>query len=336
MPERRYHAVGAQCCVRLAMTRSLVLCFLLTAIAAGPAAGSELRFLPRMAADLVKIRLVLDGSNTSVADATADASQPCAGVAFSRNLKYRDNDQNVLDVATGDSKAASSRPVLLFVAGENFAGENGIPDFANAFQDTAMCFAARNGMVGVRMAYALAPANPWPGGARDVAAAISWIRENIDLFGGNREEIVAIGYSVGASHVASYLAHPEFQVRGHGVAGVILVSGIYRAGADASAAEKAYFGENAGKYQERSAFPGIRHIETPILLAWSVLDSPRIVAQGERLREFLCGVPAHCPRTTLLSDRDSLSSVFGLDAVGGSLVEPTLELVRIIEARGLP
>ena len=92
-----------------------------------------------------------------------------------------------------------------------------------------MCFAARNGMVGVRMAYQLAPANPWPGGARDVATAISWIRDNIDLFQGNPQEIVAIGYSVGASHVASYLAHPELQVRGHGVAGVVLVSGVYRA-----------------------------------------------------------------------------------------------------------
>jgi len=35
------------------------------------------------------------------------------------------------------------------------------------------------------------PANPWPGGARDVAAAIFWIRENIDLFRGNPQEIVA-------------------------------------------------------------------------------------------------------------------------------------------------
>ena len=110
------------------------------------------------------------------------------------------------------SRTATSRPVLLFVAGENFAGENGIPDFTSPLQDAAMCFAARNGMVGVRMAYRLAPANPWPGGARDVAAAIFWIRENIDLFRGNPQEIVAIGYSVGASHVASYLAHPEFQV----------------------------------------------------------------------------------------------------------------------------
>jgi hypothetical protein len=38
----------------------------------------------------------------------------------------------------------------------------------------------------------------------------------------------------------------------------------------------------------------------------------------------------------VLESRDGLSSVFALDVSSGSLAEPTLELVRIIEARGLP
>ena len=315
------------------MTRYLVLSFLLMSIMAGSATGAGFRLVPRPAADLVQARLVLDNSNNTTA--TPDAMESCAGVTFSRSLRYRENDQNVLDVATGDVQGAT-RPVLLFVAGEKFAGENGIPDFTGALQDKAMCFAARNGMVGVRMAYQLAPANPWPGGPRDVAAAISWIRENIDLFGGNHQAIVVVGYSVGASHVASYLAHPELQVDGLGVAGVVLVSGIYRADPDASAAEKAYFGDDASKYEARSAFPGIVHIEMPILLAWSVMDSPRLIAQGEKLKEFLCSMPAHCPRTRVLESREGLSSVFAPDLSSGGLAELTLELVRIIEARGLP
>jgi acetyl esterase/lipase len=317
------------------MTRYLILSFLLTAITAG-SARAEFQFLPQMATDPVKVRLVLEGSDSPTTGAAPDSAKSCEGVTFSRSLKYRDNDQTVLDVATADVQAAVTRPVLLFVAGETFAGENGIPDFTGPLQDVAMCFAARNGMVGVRMAYQLAPANPWPGGARDVATAISWIRDNIDLFQGNPQQIVAIGYSVGASHVASYLAHPELQVRGHGVAGVVLVSGIYRTGPDATAAERAYFGDDASKYEERSAFPGIARIETPILLAWSVLDSPRLIVQGEKLKDFLCSVPAHCPHTRVLESREGLSSVFALDVANGSLAEPTLELIRVIEARGLP
>ncbi len=317
------------------MTRYLILGFLLTTLTAGSVTASELRLMPPMATDPVKIRLLLEGSQSSTA-ATADAPKSCEGVRFSRSLKYRENDQNVLDVATTGPHEGILRPVLLFVAGEKFAGENGIPDFASPLQDAVMCFAARNGMVGVRMAYGLAPANPWPGGARDVATAISWIRDNIDLFGGNHQEIVAIGYSVGASHLATYLAHPELHVRGHGVVGVVLVSGIYQAGPDASEAEKAYFGVDAGKYAERSAFPGIARIETPMLLAWSLLDSPGVIAQGEKLRQFLCSIPAHCPLTKVLESRDGLSSVFALEVASGSLAESTLEMVRVIEARGLP
>lgn len=316
------------------MTRYLVLSVLLTSIVAGSASGAGFGLLPRVPDEPVRARLVLDSSNSST-DAP-DAPQMCEGVTFSRSLKYRDNDQNVLDVAVVDSNAASPRPVLLFVAGENFAGENGIPDFASPLQDLAMCFAARNGMVGVRMAYQLAPANPWPGGVRDVAAAISWIRENIDLFGGNHQAIIVVGYSVGASHVASYLAHPEFQVGGSGVAGVVLVSGIYRTDPDANAAEKAYFGDDPSKYEERSAFPGIVRIEMPILLAWSTRDPPRLITQGEALKTFLCNVPAHCPRTRVLPNRDGLSSAFAPDDSSASLAGSTLEMIRIIEARGLP
>jgi acetyl esterase/lipase len=270
------------------------------------------------------------------ADADADQANSCAGVSFSRNLKYGQHDLNVLDVAVGDSRETSGRPVLLFVAGESFSGETGTPDMAGALQDAAMCFAARNKMVGVRMTYRLAPASPWPSGALDVAAAASWVHENIDLFGGSRDEIVAIGYSAGAFHVASFLGHPELQTRDSNVAGAVLVSGIYRPGEDADAAEKAYFGADASKYEERSALPGILKIETPMLLAWSALDPPRLVAQGEKLKQLLCNSATHCPHTTVLRNRESLASVFAVDAPGASLAEPTLELVREIEARGLP
>jgi acetyl esterase/lipase len=186
------------------------------------------------------------------------------------------------------------------------------------------------------VAYRLAPANPWPTAARDVAAATSWVHENIDLFGGSRDEIVAVGYSVGAFHVASLLAHREFQEQDSVVAGAVLVSGIYRISADASAAEKSYFGTDASKYDERSAFPGILNIETPVLLAWSAQDPPPLVAQGETLKELMCKSPAHCPHTTVLKSRDGLASVLAPDAASGSLFGPMLELVREIETRELP
>ena len=296
-------------------------------------------FLLLMAIPNTPVRggLAGDKSTPSPAAAAPDTAKPCEQVSFTRNLKYGESDLNVLDVATDGSDTArtSPRPVLLFVAGESFAGDDAAPA-ADPLQDAAMCFAARNGMVGVKINYRLAPANPWPSGARDVAAATSWVHQNIDLFGGNRGEIVTVGYSVGAFHVASLLAHPEFQDRDSSIAAAVLVSGIYRANADASAAEKAYFGNDASQYDARSAFPGILNSETPLLLAWSAVDPPRLVAAGEKLKEMLCNSPAHCPHITVLRDRESIASVFDRDPPGGGLAQPTLELVREIEERGLP
>jgi acetyl esterase/lipase len=314
----------------------------LLAITTGTSGAAQPEW-PRVVADLLNGPPDSDGS--PAADPAPDSSSSCDQVTFSRNLKYGENDLNVLDVATGDIKDATPRPVLLFVAGESFAsvGTTGAAgneqDKAqdNTLQDKAMCFAARNGMVGVSMTYRLAPAAGWPAGARDVAAAASWIHQNIDLFKGNAQEIVAIGYAIGAFHVASFLAHAEIQESDSNVAGAVLVSGIYRSGSDAGEDEKSYFGPDASKYDERSALPGILKVEVPIVLAWSAQDTPRLVAQGEKLKQLLCGAE-HCPRTKILGKRESsLASAFGLDdGADGNLVDPTLQLVREIETRGLP
>jgi acetyl esterase/lipase len=268
-------------------------------------------------------------------DSAGGTARLCEQVSFTRGLRYGENEQNVLDVATSETKAATPQPILLFVAGDTFTGDSAAPDTARELQDQAMCFAARNGMVGVRVNYRLAPAAPWPSGARDVAAALSWIHQNVDLFNGDAREIVAVGYAAGAFHVASLLAHPELQGTDTDVAGVVLISGIYRAGKEASDSEKAYLGADTAQYDKRSAFPGILEVEEPIVLAWAAADPAGLVTQGEALQQALCAA-GHCPRTTILHTRDGIASVFGLDGSADTLAEPTLLLVRQLEARGLP
>jgi acetyl esterase/lipase len=260
--------------------------------------------------------------------------ETCKDVSFTRDVKYGDSDQNMLDVATTENASGESRPVLIFVAGQDFASHGATPA-PDAMEDEALCLAAHHGMVGVKVNYRLAPANPWPAGARDVAAAISWVHQNADLFKGDAQAIIAVGWSVGAFHLASYLAHKEFQEADNYVAGTVLVSGIYRADAEIGEGAKSYFGADASKYDERSAFPGILKIEDPIVLAWSTDDPPHLVAQAASLKDKLCGA-GHCPRIAVLKDRDSPASVFGLDGTGDSLAERTLQLLSQIEARGLP
>src|SRR5262249_32539048 len=159
----------------------------------------------------------------------------------------------------------------------------------------AMCLAARHGMVGVHVKYRLAPANPWPAGARDVSAAISWGPQNADLFKGDAPASIALGLSGGAVHLAGHFAAPAVHAGDNYIAGTVLVSGIYHADADIGEGVKSYLGTDASKYGERSAFPGILKIEDPIVLAWSTDDPPHLVAQAATLKDKLCGV-GHCPR----------------------------------------
>jgi len=318
------------------MKNCLAFLLLLTITAAsahGPLLGPSLGPLP--ARPTVPSDLILAGLTDN--DTTAGGvARLCEQVTFSRGLRYGDSEANVLDVATSEAtKADTPRPVLLFVAGDTFTGDRGAPELSRDIQDEAMCFAARNGMIGVRVNYRLAPAATWPMGATDVAAALSWVHGNIDLFNGDAREIVAVGYGAGAFHVASLLAHPELQTDRADVAAVVLVSGIYRAGKDASDSEKAYFGNDAAQYDKRSVYPGILNVEEPIVLAWAVNDPANIVAQGETLKKTLCGA-GHCPRATLLRSHDGIAAAFGLDGSGDSLAEPTLLLVHQLEARGLP
>lgn len=256
------------------------------------------------------------------------------GVIFTRNLKYGGDDRNVLDLATAQTKPDAKRPVLVFIGGHEFSSEHGssAPD---PLIEKAMCFAASNGLVVAHVSYRLAPAATWPAGALDVAAAISWVFENADLFGGNAQEIIPIGYGAGAFHLATFLSHKEFQDRDDLIAGAVLVSGIYEPTKDADESERAYLGVDVSTYGARSAVHGLTEIEEPLVLAWSSADAPRYVVQGEMLRKALCDA-GHCPRTAVLGKPSSPASVFDLDGTSADLHERLRQLIGQLDARGLP
>jgi acetyl esterase/lipase len=275
--------------------------------------------------------LIRTGLDTDPAPGTPAA---CDGVTFTRGLKYGGDNLNILDVATAQARPGVKRPIVVFVAGESFTGD-GKMGAMSPLVEQAMCFAGRNGLVAFSMSYRLAPAAPWPAGARDVAAAISWVHENADLFGGNKQEIVPIGYAAGAFHLASFLAHQEFQENDSYVAGAVLVSGIYRPANDGGDGERSYFGNDASKYNDRSALPGLVKIDVPLVVAWSRADQPRLVAEGEKLKDLLCDA-GHCPRAVLLSKPSSPASVFDLDGNSGDLHDRLRQLIGQLDARGLP
>ena len=90
---------------------------------------------------------------------------------------------------------------------------------------------------------------PWCNGSRKTSPAAAAIPAKIYL----------MGHSAGASHVAGYVSHPEFyKVKDGGLAGAIMVSGIYQLDAEAvSDNERAYYGADPSVYAERSSLQGL-------------------------------------------------------------------------------
>jgi acetyl esterase/lipase len=175
---------------------------------------------------LLELGQVIDLPKTAAIYAPLQESEPYQGVKIERDIKYGPADRNLLDVFVPETPSAK-RPVLIYVHGGGFVGgDKRAP--GSPFYDNVMLWAVKNGFIGVNATYRLAPQAPWPAGAEDLGAVVQWTSDKISERGGDPARVFLMGQSAGAVHVASYVAHTEFhKVEGGGLAGAILLSGIY-------------------------------------------------------------------------------------------------------------
>ena len=133
------------------------------------------------------------------------------------------------------------------------------------------------GYVGVNGAYRLAPESKWPEGARDVGAAVTWLKSHASEYGGDPEQIFVVRLSTGAYHAATYVFRPELLLPGTArPAGAILLSGPYSFDfASPSKGELAYFGEDPKRWPEM-VIPGhVTRADIPVLFTTAEWDNAR-------------------------------------------------------------
>ncbi|HEY5209216.1 MAG TPA: alpha/beta hydrolase [Stellaceae bacterium] len=207
-------------------------------------------------------------------------AEPYAGVKLTRDIKYGPDERNRLDLFL-PAAGGKDLPVLIYLHGGGFVGgDKKSPAFP--YYDNVMLWAVRNGMAGVNMTYRLAPAHKWPSGNEDIANAIRWIQKHAAAHGMNPSRIFLMGQSAGASHVAQYIAHPQYHPEGgHGLAGGLLISGIYEPN------NKAYFGEDKEKWPSMSAMPGLVATDLPLLVTVAENDPPLFEANAMALQNAL-------------------------------------------------
>ncbi len=286
---------------------------------------------PEIAEQIAAIGRVIDPVKTGAIYAPLHDREPFAGVKISRDIRYGPADRNLLDIFTAQG-ASGTRPVMIFVHGGGFVGGNKSTP-GSPFYDNVPLWAARNGLVGVNITYRLAPQAPWPAGAEDVGLAVRWVMDNIAGYGGDPSRIFLFGHSAGATHAGSYAAMPQFHgVRGIGIAGLILTSGIYDfTDFPLTDNHKSYTGSDTSLLAARSPLSGLRSLPVPALIAGAELDPPAFIAQHRKLVEAMAQAPGGKPRVVALKGHSHLSLGFSIGTDETALTGPILDFVSNVK-----
>jgi acetyl esterase/lipase len=281
-----------------------------------------------IAAKLAEMGRVIDPPKTAALYAPLQEKEPYPGVRIERDIKYGAADRNLLDVFMPEA-ASATRPVLIFVHGGAFVGGNKrVP--GTPFYDNIMLWAVKNGFVGVNVTYRLAPQAVWPSGAQDLAAAVQWVSANIGGHGGDPARVYLMGHSAGAVHVANYVSHPEFYaVKAGGLAGAIMVSGIYDLTATPLAdPERSYFGADPSRYVEQSSLADLLKTDIPLMIVAAELDPPGFVKQFDLVKQATCQRASGCARAILLPQHSHMSEVYSINTADTRLTDQILEFVK--------
>jgi len=209
------------------------------------------------------------GGTTQLFAAMATGSDP--EVEVTRDLAYGEHERHRLDVFRKAGTAGAS--VLVFVHGGGFVmGDKRSAE--TPFYDNIGTFAALQGFIGVTITYRLAPAHQFPAGPEDLGAVVRWLKTHVAQFGGDPDKIVLAGQSAGAAHVAGYVAHRAHRAEpGGGIAGAILMSGIYDTlSCTPNQFHLAYYGDDPKGWGPASCMAGLLNSEIPLMLTVSEFD----------------------------------------------------------------
>lgn len=302
-----------------------------TAIAPRIAVETSLaQHVPANIADKLKeIGRIIETPRTADLYASLQQREPYAGIKAERDVKYGLSERNRLDIFTPE-EPSSARPVLIFVHGGGFTGGDKRTS-GSPFYDNVMLWAVKNGFIGVNVTYRLAPEFPWPAGPEDMATAVRWIIDNIAAHSGDPARVYLMGTSAGAVHVASYVSHPEFHgPAGSGLAGAILVSGLYDlSNMPAAESLSVYFGNDTGVYAARSSLAGLLKTATPLMIVSTELDPPIFEQQFDLLRDSLRRTERGCSHAIVLPLHNHTSPACAINTADTGLTSEILRFTRI-------
>ncbi len=191
-----------------------------------------------------------------------------------------------------------------------------------------LVWAVNHGMVGVDLNYRLAPKDPWPAGAQDLASALAWTKAHIASYGGDPNHVILWGHSAGANHVADYVAHPELHgPEFSGVRGAIVMSAFYP---QTLAAPNPYYGTDPSLQTLDASIARMVRVPIPLYVVNAEYDPDGFRIYGDALDRALTAANRPHGRI-LLKDHDHLSEGLAVGTSDVSLTTPLLAWIRTVQ-----
>jgi acetyl esterase/lipase len=262
--------------------------------------------------------------------ASALERQNREGVDVERDVSYGPADRHRLDIYRPRDSAQGQ--TLVFLHGGGFVRGD------KADRENIGYYLARQGIVTLVANYRLAPAHPWPAGAEDAARVVVWAEGNGERWGTPAQSVFLMGESAGAAHAALASLVRRFQPAG-GLAGSVLISGVYNARLEALARRQlgiatpdprneAYFGADLEAHARMSTVELIDAPPFPVLISYAELDMPQMQVQAGELFARLVVQHGYAPELNVIRGHNHISQLYAINTGDESVTRPLLDFMR--------
>lgn len=240
-----------------------------------------------------------------------------------RDLEYGPDERHRLDVHQPRTGPDEAIPILVFVHGGAFV--RGVRSDGEIF-DNVLAYFTRNGVLGINATYRLAPEHQWPSATDDLRGIMAWIRDNAADFGGDPDRVFLMGHSAGAVHVASYAFDEKRQLADDGLAGAILMSGVY--GSERIADDgHPYFGGDASQIPDRVPMAMVAGRSVPLFIIDAEYDPLVMQQSAVALMAAVCERDGRCPRHQQIPGHNHYSMTYHINTLDDSIASDILAFI---------
>lgn len=206
------------------------------------------------------------------------------------DLRYGPDERNRIDYFA----ARRDGPVLAFIHGGYW--QNRSKELFSFVAEGPLAWGINVALIG----YTLAPQKRLDGIVAEIHAAMGWLHENIGMLGGNKEKLLASGWSAGGHLTAMAMGHPA-------VKGGLAISGIY----DLEPMRLSYINDKLRLDEDEARRNSPGPTDKRLFIAYGADELPELRRQSEDYATLLGTQAASVPRRNHFTVLEELASPHG-------------------------